>query len=127
MTASIALIGSTSVTITLAPIPCARDGEPAPAPAVTGHNHFRPGNQDIGGAENTINRRLPGAVAVVEEMLGLGIVDRDDRKLQAPSSGHRSQANHAGGGLFRAADNIRRSVPAGRNEASKPGRRRHPS
>src|SRR5258707_10500229 len=37
-------------------------------------------------------------------MLGVGIIDRDDRKTKHTLLGHGAQANHAGRGFFRAAD-----------------------
>ena len=46
----------------------------------------------------------PGAVAVVEEVLGVGVVDGDDRELQHAVLGHGAQADDAGGGLLRAAE-----------------------
>ena len=47
---------------------------------------------------------MAGAVAVVEQVLGVGVVDRDDGETQHAFFGHGAQANHAGGGFFGAAD-----------------------
>ena len=47
---------------------------------------------------------MAGAVAVVEQVLGVGVVDRDDGETQHAFLGHGAQANHAGRGFFGAAD-----------------------
>ncbi len=78
----------------------------ASAPAVAGDDDFEPGDEQIGGTNHAIQSGLPGAVAVVEEMLGLGVVDGDDRVLQCAVLGHRAQANDAGGGLFGAGNHV---------------------
>src|SRR5271168_1657833 len=66
ITASSAFVGSTSVTITS-----------APAPAVASHHELRTRQQEIGGADDAVDGRLSRAVAVVEQMLGVGVVHRD--------------------------------------------------
>ena len=48
----------------------------------------------------------PGAVAVVEEVLGLGVVDGDDRQLEHAVLFHGPQADHAGRRLFHAGDDV---------------------
>ena len=55
---------------------------------------------------------MAGAVAVVEEVLGHGVVDRDDREVQGAVGSHGAQADHAGGGFFGAADHVRQQVAA---------------
>ena len=45
-------------------------GQPAPAPAVTGHDKVLACQQHVGGADDTIQRGLAGTVAVIEEVLG---------------------------------------------------------
>src|SRR6185503_19627375 len=57
-------------------------GDPAAAPAVAGNHDHRAGNQQVGGADNAVHGGLARAVAVVEEMLGLGVIDRHDRELE---------------------------------------------
>ena len=47
------------------------------APAVAGHDHGLAGHDEIRSAVDAVPDRLAGAVAVVEEMLALGIVDQD--------------------------------------------------
>ena len=82
-------------------------GEAASAPAVAGDDELRSGEQEVGGADDAVDRRLSGAVAIVEQVLGVGVVDGDDGIAQHAFLGHGAQANHAGGRLFGAADHIR--------------------
>ena len=98
--ASSAGSGSTSVTITWAPAPRARIAKPAAAPAVARDHHGAPGQQHVGGAHDAVERGLPGAVAVVEHVLGVRVVDRDDRELEHALLRHRLEADDAGGGLL---------------------------
>ena len=86
ITASSALIGSISVTITLAPSPARAHRDAAAAPAVAGDHDAQPGQQHVGGADDAVDRALPGAVAVVEQVLGLRVVDGHDRVLRARRS-----------------------------------------
>jgi len=37
------------------------------------------GEEDIRRPEDAVDRALPGSIAVIEEMLGVGVVDGDDR------------------------------------------------
>ena len=76
----------------------------ASAPSVTRHHDHRTAEQDSGGAYDRLDRRLAGAVAVVEQMLGLGVVDRNHRDLERAVFFHRAQPNHAGGGFLHAGD-----------------------
>ena len=68
------------------------------------YHEFRSCQQEVGGANDAVERGLAGAVTVVEQVLGVGVVDRDDGKLQHAFFGHGAQADHAGGGFFGAAD-----------------------
>ena len=79
-------------------------GEAAAAPSVAGDHEFRSGEQEVGRADDAVDGGLSGAVAIVEQMLGVGVVDGDDGVLQHAFLGHGAQANHAGGGFFSAAD-----------------------
>ena len=79
MTASRALVGSISVTMTSAPSAAGAAGEAAAAPAVAGDHELRSGQQEVGGADDAVDGGLSGAVAVVEQVLGVGVVDGDDR------------------------------------------------
>src|SRR5208283_6102583 len=53
--------------------------------------------QEVGGAYDAVNRRLPGTVTVVEQVLGVGIVYRDDRIVQHALLRHGTQADNPGG------------------------------
>src|SRR5690606_25804366 len=102
MAASSARIGSTSVTITLAPAPRARC-EPAAAPSVPRHDDDGSREQHVGGAEDAVQGALAGAVTVVEEVLGVGVVDGDDGELEDAVLGHGAKADDARRGLLRGA------------------------
>ena len=52
-------------------------------------------------------RALARAVAVVEQVLGLGLVDRHDREAERAVGGHRLEADDAGGGLLGAGEDLR--------------------
>src|SRR5208282_5314451 len=65
--------------------------EAAAAPSVAGDHEFRPGQQKVGGADDAVDGGLSGAVAIVEQMLGVGVVDGDDGKLQHSFFRHRPQ------------------------------------
>ena len=60
-----------------------------------------------------VERRLAGAVAVVEEVLRLRLVDRDDRERELAVPLERLQPDHAGGGLLRAGDHVAELLAAG--------------
>ena len=79
-------------------------GQASSAPAVAGDYELRSCQQEVGGANDAVDGRLAGAVAVVEQVLGVGVVDRDDGEAQHAFLGHGAQADDAGGGFFRAAD-----------------------
>src|SRR5215831_6005260 len=57
-------------------------GKTASAPAIAGDDELRSRKQEVGGANDAVNGRLTGAVTIVEQVLGVGIVDGDDRILQ---------------------------------------------
>src|SRR5688500_19076015 len=52
------------------------------APAVTNDDEVASGEQDVGRADDTVERRLPGAVTIIEEVLGLRVVDGNGREGQ---------------------------------------------
>src|SRR2546429_78355 len=52
-------------------------------------------------ANNSVNRRLPGAVTIVEQVLGIGVVHRHDGITQHAFFRHRPQTNYACGRLDR--------------------------
>ena len=79
-------------------------GHAASAPAVAGDHDLEAGDQKVGGANDAVNRGLAGAVAIVEEMLGFGIVHGNDGIFQRAVFRHGAETNHAGGGFLGAAD-----------------------
>ena len=79
------------------PRPAGPSRYPPPAPAVTDHHDVLARKQDVRCANDAVDRALPRAVAVVEQVLGGRVVHRDDRELQHAGIGHRAKANHAGG------------------------------
>ena len=81
-------------------------GEAAAAPAVAGDADGAAGDEDVGGADDAVERALAGAVAVVEHVLGVGLVDGDDREHEAALGLEGLEADDAGGGLFGAADDV---------------------
>src|SRR2546430_6124876 len=61
------------------PHPVRSHGEAAAAPAVAANHKNLTGQQDVRGPDDAVERALTGAIAVVEEVLGHGLVDRHDR------------------------------------------------
>jgi hypothetical protein len=55
-------------------------GDPLSAPPITGDDDRLAGQQDVRGAQDAVNRALPGPIAVVKKMLRFRIIDRDHRK-----------------------------------------------
>ena len=82
-------------------------GQTPAAPAVARHHQDAAGKQAVGGPDDAIDGALAGAVAVVEEILGVGVVHRDHGVAQHPVHGHGLQADNPGGGLFAAAPDAR--------------------
>ena len=81
-------------------------GDAASAPAVAGDHQRHAGQQHIGRADDAVDGALSGSVAIVEQMLGERVVDRDDGVAQHLLLGHGAQTNDAGGGFFGAADDV---------------------
>ena len=81
-------------------------GDAAAAPAVAGDDDSQPGEKKVCGANDAVESGLSGAVAIIEEVLGEGVVDGDDWIFQRAVLGHSAEANDAGGGFFGAADDV---------------------
>ena len=75
-------------------------------PAVAGDDEGLAREQHVRRADDPVDRRLAGAVAVVEEVLRLRVVDRDDREAELALALERLQADDAGGRLLRAGDDV---------------------
>src|ERR1022692_2813885 len=86
----------------LRPQPARAAGQSASAPAIAGNYKLGTGKQEVGRPHDAVNGGLAGAVAVVEQMLGVGIVHRDDGIAQHALLRHGAQTNDAGRSLFRA-------------------------
>src|SRR5262249_49389301 len=74
------------------------------AHAIAEYDDVAPGQQAIGGTNDTIEGRLPGAVPVVEQVFGGGVVDGNGGEAQLPVTLHGFQAVDTSGGFFRSAD-----------------------
>jgi hypothetical protein len=81
-------------------------GDAASAPAVACDNQLQTGEQQVGGADDAVERGLPRPITIVKEVLGERVVHSDHRKLERAVFGHRAQTDDAGGGFFRATDHI---------------------
>ena len=85
----------------------------APGPAVAEHDERLAGEQQVRGAQDPVERRLAGAVAVVEDALGARLVDRDDRAGEPPRGLQRADAQQPRGRLLGAAEQpLARARPA---------------
>src|SRR5262249_11658244 len=83
--------------------------------------HFAAGQQHVGGADDAVEGALAGAVTVVEKVLGLGVVDGDDREAQHAVALHGAQAVDAGGRFFHAAGHLTDdALPLGRRQFLRP-------
>ncbi len=76
------------------------------APTIAGDNDALAGDEHICCANNAVDGRLSRTVAVVEEMFGRRIVDRNNRNFQGTVFFERAQANDSGSGLFHARDQV---------------------
>ena len=65
-------------------------------PAVAGDHDLAAGDEHVRRADDAVDRRLARPVAVVEQVLGLGLVDRHDREAECAVGGHRLQPDDAG-------------------------------
>ena len=89
----------------------------APTPAVACDHEGGAADQPVRCADNAVDGALARAIAVVEEVLGVGVVDGDYRELQHFLLGHAAEADDAGGGFFRAADHMLKQIlPLGMDE-----------
>ncbi len=87
-------------------MPLGPRGDAAAAPAVAGDDERAAREQDVGRADDPVDRRLARAVAVVEQVLRIRLVHGDDREAERPVALERAQADDAGGRLLRAGDHV---------------------
>ena len=78
----------------------------ASAPAIPADHKHLAGDEDVSGTDDTVQAALPGAVAVIEQVFGVSIIDGNDRVFERAVPGHGSQSNDASGGFFSAADDM---------------------
>ena len=64
-------------------------GDTLTAPAVAGDDDGPAGEQNVGGANDAIERALAGAIAIIEQVLGVAVVDGDDREHERAVLRHR--------------------------------------
>ena len=126
-TASSAFIGSTSVTITCAPMPACARRDAATDPAVAADDELLAGEQHVRRADDPVDRRLARAVAVVEHVLRHRLVDGDDREAELALGLERLQADDAGRRLLGAGDDVAELLAARASGARRSRRRRRPS
>src|SRR5690606_14832687 len=88
-------------------------GNALAAPAVAGNDQNLAGEQDVRGTENAVQSRLASAVAVIEEVLRLGIIHGNDRELENLLVLHGSHPDNTGGGLLGSADHVFNDLAAG--------------
>ena len=81
-------------------------GNALAAPAIAGDDHGLAGDREVCAADDTVPCGLAGAVAVIEEVLAVGIVDRNHREFQLFILFQDLQAVYAGGCFFGAADEV---------------------
>ena len=99
--------------ITCAPIPRARERDAASDPAVAGDDEALACEQHVRCADDSVDRRLTRAVAVVEQVLRLRVVDGDDREAERAVALERLEPDHAGRRLLRAGDDVAELLAAG--------------
>ena len=73
------------------------------APAITGDDDIFPGNDEIRRPHDTVPRRLPRTVAVVEKILAVSVVGGNHWKFKFSFCRQRMQTMNAGRRLLRAA------------------------
>ena len=76
------------------------------APAVADDDQVAAGEQNVRRANDAVERRLARAVAIVEEMFGLRVVDGDRREGEHAGLRHRFEADDAGRRFFGRADDL---------------------
>ena len=88
----------------LGPHALGAQAHPLAAPAVAGDHHMLARDDEIRRAHDAVPHGLARAVAVVEHVLAVGLVDHHHGEAQLPGLVHGPQAVDAGGGLLTAAD-----------------------
>src|SRR5262249_11880176 len=81
-------------------------GNSTPAPAVTCDHEAGTTDQAVRRTDDAVDRALAGPVTIVEQVLGVGVVDGDHREFQHLLFGHAAEPDDTSGRLFRAADHM---------------------
>ena len=71
-------------------------GDALADPAVPRDHHAAAGDEDVRRPQDPVERALAGAVAIVEEVLGLRLVHGHDREAEGAVGGHRLEPDDAG-------------------------------
>src|SRR5262245_7620771 len=79
---------------------------PFAAPAVSDHNQSFTCQEYVSGADHSIECALPSPIAVIEEMLGLCVIDGDRREIELSIAQHGFQAVDAGRRFFGCSDDL---------------------
>ena len=77
------------------------------APAVAADHDLLARDDEVRRAHDAVPDALAGAVAVIEKVLAVRVVDEHHRKTQFPGAVHRQQAQYTGRRLLAAADDLR--------------------
>ena len=97
-------------------VPVRARGDAAADPAVAGDDELLAGEEDVRRADDPVDRRLAGAVAVVEHVLRHRLVHGDDREAELALRLERLEPDDARGRLLGAGDDVAELLAAGRVE-----------
>ena len=90
--------------------PLCAHGNALAAPAISCDNNIFSGNYEVRSAVDAVPYRLTCSVAVIEEMLAVGVIYKHHRKFEFASLVHGFEADYAGSCFFTAAYNIRDKI-----------------
>src|SRR6516225_1639473 len=76
------------------------------APAIASDDNSLSGKENVRGTDDAVKSGLARTVAVVEEVLGHGVVDGNDRVLKGAVFGHGTETDDPGSGFFGASDDV---------------------
>ena len=102
-------------------------GHALAAVAVAGDHDALARQQHVGGTDDAVEGGLARAVAVVEHVLGVGVVDGHDRVLERALGLHGPQPDDTGRGLLGAGQDLRHLARAASGGCATPCRTRRPS
>ena len=90
--------------------PLRTQGNALAAPAIAAHDHVLTGDDEIRRAHDAVPHGLARAVAVIEQVLAVGVIDHNHREAQRPGAVHDAQAVDARRRLLAAADDLRDEI-----------------